>query len=246
MVQAMLTAHDFFDLTDFQHASLFKADSWVWQGLVSLEAYLDRLFTSKSREIHGEVASSASLLGDNIRIGAGTVVEHGACIVAPAVIGENCEIRHGAYIRGQAVIGDGCVVGHASELKHAIMLDGAKAPHFAYVGDSILGNEVNLGAGTKLSNLAVHSEKSSATGRRPTIKISIGEQLVDTGLSKFGAIIGDESQLGCNCVTNPGCLIGPRTLVYANTSVAKGLVPGDSIVKLRQQLLVVPRRQTNR
>ncbi|HJN52766.1 MAG: hypothetical protein QGI68_10545 [Pseudomonadales bacterium] len=242
----MLTAHEFFDLSEFEHASLFETDSWVWEGLVSLEAYLDSLFKLRSGEIRGDVASSASLLGDAIRIGEGTVVEHGACIVAPAVIGKNCEIRHGAYIRGQAMLGDGCVVGHATELKHSIMLNGAKAPHFAYVGDSILGNEVNLGAGTKLSNLAVHSEKSPATGQRPTIKISIERQLVDTGLTKFGAIIGDETQLGCNSVTNPGCLIGPRTLVYANASISKGFLPGDSIVKLRQEQLVARRKQSDR
>jgi|TARA_Y100000310_G_scaffold332779_1_gene408997 NDP-sugar pyrophosphorylase family protein len=240
----MLTANDFFDLSEFEHASLFKMDSWVWQGLVSLESYLEELFASKSGEIHGQVAATASLLGEQISIGAGTVVEHGACIVAPAVIGANCEIRHGAYIRGQALLGDGCVVGHASEVKHAIMLNGAKAPHFAYVGDSILGNEVNLGAGTKLSNLAVHSEKSPATGRRPSIRISIEQQMVDTGLTKFGAVIGDDTQLGCNSVTNPGCLIGPRTLVYANASIAKGFIPGDSIVKLRQELLVTQRKQS--
>lgn len=242
----MLTANDFFDLSEFEHASLFEADSWVWQGLVSLEAYLDSLFTNESPQIRAKIAPGASLIGDRISIGRGTVVEHGACIVGPAVIGENCEIRHGAYIRGQALLGDGCVVGHATEVKHSILLNGAKAPHFAYVGDSILGNEVNLGAGTKLSNLAVHSEKSLKTGQRPTIKFTIEGQLVDTGLDKFGAVIGDESQLGCNSVTNPGCLIGPGTLVYANASVAKGLVPDHSIVKLRQELIVTRRRQIDR
>ncbi len=242
----MLTSRDFFDLSEFEHASLFTADSWVWQGLVSLEAYLDRLFSTRSQEIGAKVASTASLIGDKIRIGTGTVVEDGASIVGPAVIGKNCEIRHGAYIRGQALLGDGCVVGHATELKHSIMLNGAKAPHFAYVGDSILGNDVNLGAGTKLSNLAVHSEKSTETGQRPTIKITIEEHLVDTGLTKLGAVIGDETQLGCNSVTNPGCLIGPGTLVYPNASVAKGFVPGHTVVKLRQRLLITRRRQTNR
>jgi NDP-sugar pyrophosphorylase family protein len=246
MEPEMLTARDFFDLSGFEHAELFSADGWVWEGLISLETYLDELFSSRNGEIRGKVASSASLLGDNIRIGEGTVVEDGAYIAGPAVIGKNCEIRHGAYIRGQALLGDGCIVGHASEVKHSIMLDGAKAPHFAYVGDSILGNEVNLGAGTKLSNLAVNSEKNAETGHRPTIKISIEKQMVDTGLTKLGAVIGDDTQLGCNSVTNPGCLIGPRTLVYANASVAKGFVPAHSIVKLRQELLVTGRRQSKR
>ena len=167
-------------------------------------------------------------------MGPGTVVEDGVCIVGPAIIGADCEIRQGAYIRGDCLMGDRCVLGHASELKNSIMLNDAKAPHFAYVGDSILGNNVNLGAGTKLSNLAVSSKKDVESGQRPTIKIQIEGQVVATGLSKLGAIIGDHAQTGCNAVTNPGTIIGKNSLVYANTSVAKGLVPENSIVKLRQ------------
>ena len=139
-------------------------------------------------------------------------------------------------------MGDRCVLGHASELKNSIMLNDAKAPHFAYVGDSILGNNVNLGAGTKLSNLSVASEKELSTGQRPTIKIVIDAEEVDTGLAKLGAIIGDDAQTGCNAVTNPGTLIGKNSLVYANTSVSKGLIPENSIVKLRQVTEIATRR----
>ena len=182
-------------------------------------------------------------IGDgDIVIGPGTVVEPGAYIQGPTIIGANCEIRHGAYIRGQAVIGDGCIVGNASEVKNSILLPGAHCPHFNYVGDSILGRRVNLGAGTKLSNLAVNSAKDPATGKRPTIQLSIDGELYDTGLAKMGAILGDDTQTGCNSVLNPGVLVGRRTLIYPNASVSKGYCPKDSIVKLRQTQKIIPRR----
>lgn len=237
----MLGPHDFFDLDDFEFASIFSPEDWVWRALADLPEWLARWFEHNAAEIRGQISPAANLHGDNISIGEGTVVEDGVSITGPTVIGKHCEIRQGAYIRGDAIIGDGAVLGHASELKGSIMLNGAKAPHFAYVGDSILGNEVNLGAGTKLSNLAVSSEKDS-TGKRPTIHIPIDGALIDTGLSKLGAIIGDWSQTGCNSVTNPGTLIGRRTLVYANTSLAKGYYQDNRIVKLRQTLDIVFRK----
>jgi len=169
------------------------------------------------------------------------VVEPGAYIAGPAWIGANCVIRHGAYLRGDVLIGDDCIVGHASEIKHSIMLAGSHAPHFNYIGDSILGAGANLGAGTKLSNLSVASVKDAVTGKRPTIHLSIEGEVFDTGLAKLGAILGDQVQTGCNSVLNPGVLIGPRTLVYANLSLPKGLYPGDSILKLRQTIVTVGR-----
>ena len=117
----------------------------------------------------------------------------------------------------------------------------AAAPHFAYVGDAILGHRVNLGAGTKLSNLGILSAKDPTTGRRPTIKLTIDDQVYDTGLTKLGAILGDDAQTGCNAVLNPGCIVGPRTLVYANASLRKGYHPADSIIKLRQNLRAMGR-----
>lgn len=239
----MIYPADFFDLNDNQHASLFEPDQPVWQALSSLNSYLASLLDGKTRHILGKVSKHATLHGDDIYIGPDTVVEDFATIVGPAYIGSGCEIRQGAFVRGQALIGDRCILGHASEIKHSIMLDGAKAPHFAYLGDSILGNNVNLGAGTKLSNLTVISEKDKQSNKRPTIKLSIEAESFDTELAKMGAIIGDDSQTGCNSVTNPGCLIGPRTLIYANTLVAKGLTPSDSIVKLRQTQETVTRKR---
>jgi NDP-sugar pyrophosphorylase family protein len=229
---------DFFDLTQFEHRDLWKAGDRVWDALKRLNAYLEKLTPPESLEIHGNIAPGATLHGRGIHIGRGTVVEDGAYIAGPTYIGRDCEIRHGAYVRGEVIAGNGCVIGHSTEVKHTIMLNESKAPHFAYVGDSILGHRTNLGAGTKLSNLTIVSTKSPETGERPTLHIRINRQRHDTGLTKLGAILGDDVQTGCNCVTNPGCLVGPRTLIYANTALAKGFTPSDSLVKLRQATTV--------
>jgi NDP-sugar pyrophosphorylase family protein len=241
MRKTRLTATDFFELADFDHATLMRKESWVWQCLADLDAYLAQWFEQNDSIKGGEVATTARLHGNNISIGEGTIIEDGVCIVGPTIIGKNCEIRHGAYVRGNVILGDNAVLGHASEIKNSILLNHAKAPHFAYVGDSILGNAVNLGAGTKLSNLAVSSEKNPQ-GERPTISIPINGELIDTGLAKLGAIIGDYSQTGCNAVTNPGTLIGKNTLIYPNLSLSKGYYADNKIVKLRQEIESVTRQ----
>jgi bifunctional UDP-N-acetylglucosamine pyrophosphorylase/glucosamine-1-phosphate N-acetyltransferase len=151
-------------------------------------------------------------------------------------------VRHGAFVRENVIMLAGSVLGHAGEAKNSLFLPGAHAPHFNYVGDSILGRGVNLGAGTKLSNLTVLSEKDPETGRRPTIVLSWNGQTVDTGLAKLGAILGDGTQTGCNAVLNPGALVGPRSLIYANLSLRKGIYPADTIIKLRQTTEEVRRR----
>ena len=236
---------DFFDLTQFEHRGLWRRGDRVWDALKRLHAYLEALAPPGSVDIQGEISRGAILQGTGIRIGPGTVVEDGAHIAGPALIGSDCRIRHGAYLRGGVIAGDGCVVGHATEVKGAILLNRSKAPHFAYVGDSILGQGANLGAGTKLSNLTLVSARSPETGRRPTLRIRIEDRSYDTGLAKLGAILGDDVQTGCNCVTHPGCLVGPRTLIYANVALRKGYTPADSLVKLNQATTVVTRRRTD-
>jgi tetrahydrodipicolinate N-succinyltransferase len=129
------------------------------------------------------------LSNEKIIIGSGTIVEPGAFIKGPTIIGSHCEIRQGAYIRGDCLVGNKCVVGHATEMKGSIMLDGAKAPHFAYVGDSILGKDVNLGAGTKLANLKMIPG---------SIIVTADKKRYDTGRRKLGAIVGDHTETGCN------------------------------------------------
>jgi len=167
------------------------------------------------------VLPGAYLYNDRILIGSNTIIEPGALVKGPVVIGSNCEIRQGAYVRGDCIVGNGCVVGHTTEIKASIMLDGAKAGHFAYIGDSILGNEVNLGAGTKLANLKMIEG---------TVSIKSGAAWVDTGRRKIGAILGDRTETGCNSVTSPGTLMGPRSIVYPGVAVPAAHYPGGTLV----------------
>lgn len=166
--------------------------------------------------------AGAVLIGSQIKIGRGVLIEPGAYISSPTIIGNQTEVRHGAYIRGNCLIGNNCVVGHVTEVKHSIFMDGAKAGHFAYVGDSILGNKVNLGAGTKLANLRFI---------KGNISISTQHGLVKTGLRKLGAILGDHAQTGCNTVTNPGTLLGKRSMVIPNTTVPSGYHEENSLIR---------------
>lgn len=185
----MLRPEDFFDLSDFEHKAVFEGYEYAWQPLTHIGRFVLEYITAMDGDnsIKGQVMAGAHIEDRNaVVIGEGTVVEPGAFIQGPAIIGKNCQIRHGAYVRGDVIVGDNCVVGHTTELKNAIMLNGAGAPHFAYVGDSILGNRVNLGAGTKLSNVPVLGEKDQSTGKRASIKVTIDNKTYDTGLTKFG------------------------------------------------------------
>lgn len=182
-------------------------------------------------EKDGEVLSQASvvyagavLLDNEIQIGKGTVIEPGALIKGPTIILDNTEVRQGAYIRGSVMVGNKCVVGHTTEMKTSVMLGESKAGHFAYIGDSILGR-VNLGAGTKLANLKIIESD---------VVLSIKGKKYNTGLRKFGAILGDEVETGCNTVTAPGTLLGKGVLVYPNATV-RGYHPPNTVIKLKQK-----------
>jgi len=164
----------------------------------------------------------AVLLDREIGIEEGVIIEPGALIRGPALLGPGTEVRQGAYIRGTLLCGEACVIGHTTEVKNALLLDGAKAGHFAYIGDSILGKGVNLGAGTKLANLKL-------TGT--TVKIRHQGEIFDTGLRKLGAILGDGVQTGCNSVTNPGTLIGPQSYLLPNTTAGPGVIPARKIIR---------------
>jgi NDP-sugar pyrophosphorylase family protein len=161
-------------------------------------------------------------MGTEISIGKGVLIEPGAMISSPTVIDDRCVIRQGAYVRGFCLFGKQCVIGHVTEVKHSIFLNDAKAGHFAYLGDSILGTNANLGAGTKLANL-----KFTAGN----VSIKTPEGIVDSGLRKFGAILADNVQTGCNTVTSPGTLIGPRSMVLPNTTTPSGLHDRMSIIR---------------
>lgn len=177
------------------------------------------------------VEDSFVLEGYGIFIGRGSYLEAGALIKGPCLIGESCAVHQSAYLRGNVILGDGAGVGHASEVKGSVLLDHAEAPHFNYVGDSILGERVNLGAGMKLANLELRSPSEKASGSWPTIKIPIGAGLVDTGMTKLGAILGDDVEAGCNAVTAPGTLIGKASWIYPNLTIRKGYYPPGTIFK---------------
>lgn len=144
-----------------------------------------------------------------------------AFLGAPCVIGPETEVRHCAFIRGSALVGAGCVVGNSVELKNVILFDGVQTPHYNYVGDSILGYKSHMGAGSITSN--VKSDKTLVT-------VKNGAETIETGRKKFGAILGDHVEVGCNSVLNPGTVVGPRANIYP-LSCVRGAVPGDSIYK---------------
>jgi bifunctional N-acetylglucosamine-1-phosphate-uridyltransferase/glucosamine-1-phosphate-acetyltransferase GlmU-like protein len=168
------------------------------------------------------IMAGAVMMGRNIKIGRGVLIESGALIKSPAIIGDYSEIRQGAYLRGYCLIGSRCVVGHTTEVKHSIFLNDAKAGHFAYLGDSILGNDVNLGAGTKCANLRF-------VPGNVVVRTTDGQ--VDTGLRKFGAILGDRVQTGCNSVTSPGTLLGPGSILLPNATAPSGAHPQKSVIR---------------
>ena len=164
-----------------------------------------------------------------------------AYIGAPAIIGEHTEVRQGAFIRGAALVGDGCVVGNSTELKNVILFDGVQVPHYNYVGDSVLGYRSHLGAGAITSN--VKSDRTSVMVKVSPICSETAEELpMDTGLKKFGAMLGDFVEVGCNSVLNPGCVVGAHTNIYPLSSV-RGVIPAHSILKSGQGATLVAKNE---
>ncbi|MBF8280962.1 MAG: transferase hexapeptide repeat containing protein [Candidatus Magasanikbacteria bacterium] len=212
----------YFDLASFSHRQIFESGERDGDAisLLSVIAAIARLeiYTQKNLQpqILGIVMDGARV-EKNVFIDEGTVIQPGAWVVGPSIIGKNCEIRHSAYVGANTLLGDNVVIGHASEVSHSIFLNGSRAAHFAFVGHSILGNNVNLGAGVKLANYKLDGSEIKIDG-------------VSTELNKFGAIIGDNSSLGCNAVTQPGTLIGPRVRAYPLT-LLRGFLPADSVIK---------------
>lgn len=203
------------DLKNFAHKELWKEDEPIWHPLLALDDYLkSEVFKIKIEIPLGIFLKNPEL----ISIESGTTIEPGVMIYGPCIIGKNCYIRHGAYIRENVILGDGCQIGHSAELKHSILLNGAAATHFTYVGDTILGNFVNLGAGVKCANLRIDRKEIAAT---------YNGKLIETGLKKFGAIVGDFVQIGCNSVLNPGTIIGEESFAHPLSNI-KGTIPPRS------------------
>lgn len=224
----MFEASHYLDLERTEHSVLFEQTTYLWEVLPKIKEYLQSRLEPAN---HGTLIGKP-FIGKNVFIGKGTTIEEGAMIKGPAWIGEGCELRKGCYIRENAIIGNGVVVGNSSEIKNALIFDEAQIPHFNYVGDSILGFRAHLGAGAILSNVRLDREK---------IIIRSGSQKISTGLKKFGAILGDHAEIGCNAVLSPGSIIGRNSIIYPNTSW-RGILAENSIGKTAAQLHVTLRQ----
>src|SRR5689334_9797350 len=224
----MFKPTDLFDLSRTEHAALFDGCEYAWEALRKIRDYLK----AELRPALKNRCEGSAYIGELVFIGEGTVVEDGVMIKGPAIIGRNCQIRHNAYLREDVIVGDHCVVGNSTELKNAFLFNHAVAAHFNYVGDSILGHKAHLGAGVILSNF------KSLPGN---IAVEKDGSPFDTGLRKFGALVGDSAEIGCNAVLNPGSLIGPGAVVYPNVNW-RGILPANMIAKNKAQVEVVVRR----
>ena len=223
----MYKVADLFDLSQTSHEALFVGAGTAWEAMPRIKDYLAETLQPANLA----TVSPQAIVGENVSIGEGTIVAAGACIEGPAIIGRHCQIRHNAYIRAQVIVGDNCVVGNACELKNALLFNDCQVPHFNYVGDSILGHHAHLGAGVVLSNF------KSLPGN---VTVQHGDEKIDTGLRKFGALIGDCAELGCNCVINPGSIIGRRSVIYPNANW-RGVLAADRIAKHRGEMEIVER-----
>ncbi|HUS33736.1 MAG TPA: DapH/DapD/GlmU-related protein [Verrucomicrobiae bacterium] len=226
--EPMFSPGDLFDLKQTEHGAVFDGCEYAWDGLKQLKSYI----TANLRPANLGKLEGHAFIGPNVFIGEGTVIEDGAMIKGPAIIGRNCSIRHNAYIREDVIIGDGCVIGNSCEFKHSLLFNGAQVPHFNYVGDSILGYRAHLGAGVKISNVKLMPE--NVTVEKDGVPF-------DTGLRKFGALLGDHTDIGCNAVLNPGTIIGRGSMVYPNVTW-RGILPMNMIAKNKAEIDVVVRR----
>ncbi len=210
----MLKTKDLFDLSHTAAGGYLGGFEYPWQALAGIKELIISLGNALDMNEY-------ELKGENIRIHKTASVAPSAYIGAPCIIGKNSEVRHGAFIRGSALIGENCVVGNSTELKNVILFDNVQVPHYNYVGDSILGYKSHMGAGSITSN--VKSDKT-------LVAVKNGSEIIETGLKKFGAMLGDFVEVGCGSVLNPGSVIGRNSNIYPLSSV-RGCVPENSIYK---------------
>jgi len=238
---------------------LLANSEYPWSPLERLKDHIEDFFTNKSPS--GKIPANSSVLTHPdgsfkeasyfvkdtqildhdfvdpnwyIFIGAGTLIEAGATIKNHTIIEENCEIRQGAYIRGYVYIGERSVIGHTTEIKQTIFLRHVEAGHFAYIGDSIIGSFVNLGAGTKISNLEFRNQKEKREEIFPEIVFRVDKVNIKTNVSKFGAIVGDGCETGCNSVLSPFVFLEPNCWILPNFCVAKGIYKKGSMLRDRK------------
>ena len=224
----MFKPADLFDLNQTGHAAIFADCKFAWDALRKIEGYIAANLTPA---LHNKCEGRA-YIGEQIFIGEGTVVEDGVMIKGPAIIGKNCRIRHNAYLRENVIIGDDCVVGNSTEIKNSLLFNHAVAPHYNYVGDSILGHKAHLGAGVKISNFKLFPGN---------IEVEMDGVPFDTGLRKFGALLGDGAEVGCNAVLNPGSIVGRGAAIYPNV-FWRGILPANMIAKNKAGVDVVVKR----
>ena len=220
----MYTITDLLDLSHTIAAGLFEGRTYPWEVLGGIKDFILALGPTLPEEEYDHPAEGVWIAKD-------ATVFPSAYIGAPCIIDHGAEVRHCAFIRGSAIVGKGCVVGNSVELKNVVLFDSVQTPHYNYVGDSILGYKSHMGAGSITSN--VKSDK-------PLVVVKSGAERIETGLKKFGAILGDNVEVGCNSVLNPGTVIGRRTSVYPLTCV-RGEIPADCIVK--NDMTIVPREE---
>jgi UDP-N-acetylglucosamine diphosphorylase / glucose-1-phosphate thymidylyltransferase / UDP-N-acetylgalactosamine diphosphorylase / glucosamine-1-phosphate N-acetyltransferase / galactosamine-1-phosphate N-acetyltransferase len=217
------------------HAALFAgSEGPVWEVLPKINAHVLALLAEYGTGNHGTVRGNA-YIGEQVYIGKGTIISHGVSIVGPTWIGENCYLAPGCYVRENTVMADHVIAGNASEFKNCVLFERTEVPHWNYVGDSILGYKAHLGAGVVLSNYRLDH------GPIPVLDPDQPGSKIETGLAKFGAIIGDHVDIGSNAVISPGSLIGRESLIYPLTHWC-GVLPARSVLKLRQETIRVERR----
>lgn len=209
----MYTIQELFDLRHTMAAAYLAVFSYPWQALAGISDLI--------RQLGSELGSDYEQRAPEVWVHKTAVVAPTAYLGGPCIIGAATEVRHGAFIRGSALVGENCVVGNSVELKNVILFDNVQTPHYNYVGDSILGYRSHMGAGSITSN--VKSDKTP-------VVIRCGEEQMDTGRKKVGAMLGDYVEVGCNSVLNPGTVIGRGSHVYPLSSV-RGTVPANSIFK---------------
>ena len=210
------------DLLDLEHtiaAELFEGKEYPWEVLPEIKGFILKLGATLPESEFDHPA-------DDVWIAKDAKVFPSAYIGGPCIIDHEAEVRHCAFIRGSAIVGKGCVVGNSVELKNVVLFDKVQTPHYNYVGDSVLGYKAHMGAGSITSN--VKSDK--------TLVVVKGDVNIETGLKKFGAILGDNVEVGCNSVLNPGSVIGRRASIYPTSSV-RGVVPEDSIYKAKDNIV---------
>lgn len=209
-----LTIAALYTLSETIAADLFDGKTYPWEVLPEIKDFILKLGNTLSADLYEKK-------GENIWIAKSAKVAPTACINGPCIIDEDAEVRHCAFIRGNAIVGKGAVVGNSTELKNVVLFNKVQVPHYNYVGDSILGYKAHMGAGSITSN--VKSDKT-------LVVVRAGDEQYETGLKKFGAMLGDQVEVGCNSVLNPGTVIGRQSNVYP-TSMVRGFIPANSIYK---------------